>query len=539
MSDTDRKLLTTRRAFLLAGAAAVAGVGAWDLAGLLDQRSEQAAAVAEASAQRAAATAAEARLLTFPRTGTYFLGQDRLPSNTTLAQYDLVVISHEWPHRVPADFFTGLRAANPRMKLLGYVDLVDSMSQLGTAAYWPESYALWQFTTSTESRFPRAWLAHTATGVPVHEYQDSVMTNLTDGCPRVGGQRFVDYAADWVTRRVWATRVWDGFFLDVWADRLWTVDQNAWDITGTGTNVPNTRIFGPGNPLDQGLTSGERTMRSRMPGSILVANGTRTLHQGLQPGVLQRSQPLPDQRHRDPAVAGVFQQVEHPDGLVPVGVGQIAAAQGHHERGLRGGPGTARVQRAGGQRRGVVGRDPNRCRAPQGHPEQLATGATQPVRKLLALDPQTQPGQHDRAHQARAEPSGQPLGPGERPPRIEVEDRDALGEREVGPQQARGVGEHGDPRAGPPLAQPVEGDGEHGQVAVVAQPVLAVLDQDPQRAAGLVGFHVQMSRQPRSLIPEPAATLAPGDLPGGSRYQSAGGVGQVMAKGPRPNHQGD
>ncbi|HXP57198.1 MAG TPA: putative glycoside hydrolase [Streptosporangiaceae bacterium] len=300
MSDADRKLVTTRRAFLLAGAAVVAGVGAWDAAGVLDQRSQKAAAAAEASAQRAAATAAEARLLTFPRTGTYFLGQDRLPSETTLAQYDLVVISHEWPHRVPADYFTALRAANPRMKLLAYVDLVDSMSQLGTATYWPESYALWQFRSSTVSRFPRAWLARTAAGVPVHEYQDSVMTNLTAACPRVGGQRFVDYAADWVTGRVWATKAWDGIFLDVWADRLWTVDQNAWDITGTGTDVPKTKIFGPGNPLDQGLTSGERTMRSRLPGSILVANGTRTLHQGLLDGLVWESfaDPLAG---RDPA----------------------------------------------------------------------------------------------------------------------------------------------------------------------------------------------------------------------------------------------
>jgi hypothetical protein len=289
VSDADRKLLTTRRAFLLAGAAAVAGVGAWDVAGVLDQRSQQAAAAAAVAAQRAAVTAEEAHQLTFPRTATYFLGQDSLPSATTLAQYDLVVINHEWPHRVPADFFAGLRAANPRMKLLAYVDLIDSMSQVGTTTYWPESYALWQFRSPTVSHFPRAWLAHTAAGVPVHEYQDSVMTNLTDVCPRVGGQRFVEYGTDWVTGRVWATKAWDGIFLDVWGDTLWSVDQNAWDITGTGHDVPNTKIFGPGNPLDRGLTSGERTMRSRMPGSILVANGTRTLHPGLLDGLVWES----------------------------------------------------------------------------------------------------------------------------------------------------------------------------------------------------------------------------------------------------------
>ena len=125
------------------------------------------------------------------------------------------------------------------------------------------------------------------------------MTNLTDVCPRVGGQRFVEYAADWVTGRVWPAGIWDGIYLDAWGDTLWTVDQSQWDITGTGHDVPNAKIYGPGNPLDRGLTSGERTMRSRMPDAILVANGTRTLHAGLLDGLVWESfaDPLV---HRDP-----------------------------------------------------------------------------------------------------------------------------------------------------------------------------------------------------------------------------------------------
>jgi hypothetical protein len=175
------------------------------------------------------------------------------------------------------------------LRLLAYVDLVDSLSRIGSAKNWPNNYALWQFLTPTSSRFPRAWLAHTAAGVPVHEYLDLVMTNLTDVCPRVGGQRFVEYGADWVTGRVWPAGIWDGIYLDVWGDTLWTVDQNQWDITGTGHNVPNAKIYGPGNPLDLGLTSGERIMRSRMPDAILIANGTRTLHAGLLDGLVFES----------------------------------------------------------------------------------------------------------------------------------------------------------------------------------------------------------------------------------------------------------
>ena len=293
MSGSDRQRSMSRRGFLLAGAALVAA-GAYDVTGLLQHKPED-----TATAKDVPAAAQASRDLTFPRTATSYLGQDSLPPVATLARYDLVVIHHEWPHRVPLDYFVKLRAANPRLRLLAYVNLVDSMPRLGTIQWWPNSYALWQFRTPSSNRFPRAWLAHTAAGVPVHEYLDDVMTNLTDVCPRVAGQRFVEYGADWVVGRVWSAGIWDGIVLDVWGDTLWTVDQKRWDITGTGHDVPNAEIYGPGHPLDRGLTSGERTMRSRMPEAILVANGTRTLHDGLLDGLVLENfaDPL---AHRNP-----------------------------------------------------------------------------------------------------------------------------------------------------------------------------------------------------------------------------------------------
>jgi hypothetical protein len=280
MSGSDRQRSMSRRGFLLAGAA-FAAAGAYDVTGLLQHQPED-----TVTARDVPGAARASRDLTFPRTATSYLGQDSLPAVATLARYDLVVINHEWSHRVPPDYFVKLRAANPRLRLLAYVNLVDSDSRLGSVQWWPDSYALWQFRTPSSSRFPRAWLAHTAAGVPVHEYLDKVMTNLTDVCPRVAGQRFVEYGADWVIGRVWSAGIWDGIVLDVWGDTLWTVDQKGWDITGTGHDVPNAEIYGPGHPLDRGLTSGERTMRSRMPDAILVANGTRTLHDGLLDGLV-------------------------------------------------------------------------------------------------------------------------------------------------------------------------------------------------------------------------------------------------------------
>ena len=296
MAGTDRARFTSRRGFLLLGGATVAAAVGYDVTGLLQHEAKD---TSTANAVPAAQASSE---ITFPRTATCYLAQSSLPPVATLARYDLVVINNEWPHRVPPGYFVKLRAANPRMRLLAYVDVVDSMSSIGSVGYWPDSYALWQFRTSSSrssSRFPRAWLAYTAAGVPVHDYSDLVMTNLTDACPRVGGQRFVDYAADWVTGRVWPAGVWDGIYLDVWGDTLWTVDQDQWDIAGTGHDVPSAEIYGPGDPLDRGLTSGERSMRSRMPNAILVANGTRTVHAGLLDGLAWESfaDPLV---HRDP-----------------------------------------------------------------------------------------------------------------------------------------------------------------------------------------------------------------------------------------------
>ncbi len=74
---------------------------------------------------------------TFPRTATYYLDQDRLPPMEELARYDLVVLDHEWAHRVPESYFDGLRSRNPRVRLLAYMNLVDLPGALGSPGYWP------------------------------------------------------------------------------------------------------------------------------------------------------------------------------------------------------------------------------------------------------------------------------------------------------------------------------------------------------------------------------------------------------------------
>ena len=123
-----------------------------------------------------------------------------------LAKYDIVVVDAEWQNRLPLSVAEELRARNPRLKLLAYVNLVDSVPRTGSPGYYANAYSLWQFKNSTTSTFPRQWLAYTAAGKPVHEYQDRTMANLTDQAPKVNGQIYAEYAANWVADHVWSTR---------------------------------------------------------------------------------------------------------------------------------------------------------------------------------------------------------------------------------------------------------------------------------------------------------------------------------------------
>jgi hypothetical protein len=143
-------------------------------------------------------------------------------------------------------------------------------------------------------------MARAGDGTPVSEYPQTTMTNLTDRAPRVNGQTFAEYAADWVAGQVWASGLWDGIFLDVWGDRIFGASRDRWDTDGDGTDEPDSAIYGAGNPWERGIDSAERIMRERMPNAILVANGTRTLRDQLLDGRVWEN--FADQRKgRDPA----------------------------------------------------------------------------------------------------------------------------------------------------------------------------------------------------------------------------------------------
>jgi Hypothetical glycosyl hydrolase family 15 len=214
----------------------------------------------------------------FPKCAVCFLAQENLPTPEQFARYDLIVIDSEWFGRLGPGFFADLRGRNPGARLLAYVNLVDYSTGLGDRADWANRYSLWQYETPSRSVFPREWLATTASGENVSEWPHTLMTNLTDAAKPVGGLNFAQYAANWAVDHVWQAGVWDGIYLDVWGDRVWSADHVAWDYRRDGTDVPDSEIYGLGNPWERGVNQAEVIMRARLPSSaIIVANGTRTM----------------------------------------------------------------------------------------------------------------------------------------------------------------------------------------------------------------------------------------------------------------------
>ncbi|OLS97831.1 hypothetical protein BJF90_42085 [Pseudonocardia sp. CNS-004] len=243
--------------------------------------------------------------LAFPRTATYWLEQNEIPAVEELARYDLVVIDSEWGHRLERSDFERLRALNPDIVLLAYVNLVDYRPELGSAGYYADRYALWQFRDSTTSTFPEEWLARTARGARVSEWPDTVMANLADTAPRIDGRTYAEYAARWVVDQVWSTGLWDGVFLDVWGDRIYGASHTRWDVDADGDDDPEVRIYGPDSPWERGVTSAERIMRQAMPDAILVATATARSATACSTAASSRASPIPGPGGTPPPTSAV------------------------------------------------------------------------------------------------------------------------------------------------------------------------------------------------------------------------------------------
>jgi hypothetical protein len=261
--------------------------------------------------------------LTFPRTLGLYLQQNSLPGGSEcnppaagtfnpgiLARYDQVVIDMEWSNATRLtcyadgagqNVFQRIRGAAARwgrgITIVPYINPVDRPQTLGSHGYYEFRYDLWgckNVMTFGNCNFPAGWLAHNKKGQVYSEYNGTWMTNLTNQSPAgtmsVGSTagtwpHFYSYFGQWVANQwngPWAGKgYWDGTYLDVWGDRIWS-NTKPWDPywPAKKTDVSTDVIYQLNGMWQQGIAGGNAmihgpTVGPPAPGT-LVANNTQS-----------------------------------------------------------------------------------------------------------------------------------------------------------------------------------------------------------------------------------------------------------------------
>ncbi len=197
----------------------------------------------------------------FPKTANYFLKWSMTAAEMEeLSKWDVLVLDMEQQIQNP-QYLKELRKRNPDIILLAYItpqeirtDAVGGYSQMrdrlarGISAQWylvddkKTSYSFWPGT---------------------------VMLNVTNHAPLIGGQRFNEYLSTFVADEIIDTGLWDGVFYDnAWSDATWF----------TGNKVDYNRDGKADTDIDKkwyaGMNSLYEMTREKTPkGTIIVGNG--------------------------------------------------------------------------------------------------------------------------------------------------------------------------------------------------------------------------------------------------------------------------
>ncbi len=197
----------------------------------------------------------------FPKTANYFLKWSMTTAEMEqLSKWDVLVLDMEQQIQNP-QHLKELRKRNPDIVLLAYItpqeirtDAVGGFSQMrdrlarGISQQWylvddkKTSYSFWPGT---------------------------VMLNLTNHAPMVGGQRFNEYLSSFVADEIMDSGLWDGVFYDnAWSDVTWF----------TGTRVDYNRDGKADVSIDEkwyaGMNSLYTLTRNKTPkGTIIIGNG--------------------------------------------------------------------------------------------------------------------------------------------------------------------------------------------------------------------------------------------------------------------------
>ncbi len=155
-----------------------------------------------------------------PRRANYFLGWE-IPSAKVqeLAKWDLLILDMETQVNSLANL-RKIKELNPEIIILAYITPQEIKADAAT------SYSIMR-RKLVSGISPNWYLTDTSNNKKTF-WPGTWMLNVADNAPQVNGVRFNQYLAQFVSKEILSTGVWDGVFYDnAWADVKWVAGDNA------------------------------------------------------------------------------------------------------------------------------------------------------------------------------------------------------------------------------------------------------------------------------------------------------------------------
>lgn len=174
-------------------------------------------------------TRAAALKADYPRLANYFLKWEISNQEASeLAKWDLLVLDMETQEN-SREQIQKIRELNPKIVLLAYLTTQEIMDN-------PADYNKDFLRRELYSRIIDGWWAKEASGKKISNWPGTSMLNLSDGAALdQEGKRFNDYLPEFIAKRLQATGLWDGVFLDnVWGDVAWVTGGTNLDLNNDG-----------------------------------------------------------------------------------------------------------------------------------------------------------------------------------------------------------------------------------------------------------------------------------------------------------------
>lgn len=123
-----------------------------------------------------------------------------------LAKWDLVILDMDIQANNPG-VFSLMRRVNPDIKILAYVPMAEVMRDVSTLPSYSLRYQLTKGIDWT-------WYLTDSSGNRLSFWQGNWIVNISNECPRAGGQRWNEYLPDFVKEKIVSSGKWDGVFYD-------------------------------------------------------------------------------------------------------------------------------------------------------------------------------------------------------------------------------------------------------------------------------------------------------------------------------------